>query len=331
VVSESLPRILAPGDKTRLRLDIDNTDGPNGDYALSVAASPELELSVPSQTVKLVKGKRVGLTLPLAADAAGVGTIDVKLTHKSGLAVERHMALLVRAGQPPVSSRRIVSLKPGQALTLTPDMLTERVPGTASVTVALTRSGALDIPGILQALDRYPYGCTEQTTSRALPLLYLDEVAARSGLEGDAEVKARVQKAVYDVLANQSSEGAFGLWGPSSGDLWLDAFVTDFLTRAREKGYDVPVGPFEQALANLQNVVGFTQNVEEKPAEIAYALYVLARNKRASVGDLRFYAETKLDSFPSPMAKAQLGAALALYGDKERAAISIQASSCVLV
>jgi hypothetical protein len=330
VVSESLPRILAPGDSTRLRLDIDNTDGPNGDYALSVVTSDGLNLSVPAKTVKLTKGKRVGLTLPLSAEAAGIATIDVKLTHKSGVAVEHRMALMVRAGQPPVSTRRIVSLKPGQALTVTDDMLAERVPGTASVTAALTRSGALDIPGILQALDRYPYGCTEQTTSRALPLLYLDEVAARSGLEGDTQVKARVQKAIYDVLANQSSEGAFGLWGPSSGDLWLDAFVTDFLTRAREKGFEVPEGPFEQAVANLQNIVGFTQNVEEKSADIAYALYVLARNKRASVGDLRFYAETKLDAFPSPMAKAQLGAALALYGDKERAAKALAAAFTAL-
>ena len=32
-----------------------------------------------------------------------------------------------------------------------------------------------------------------------------------------------------------SSSGSFGLWGPGSGDLWLDAYLSDFLTRAREE------------------------------------------------------------------------------------------------
>ena len=43
------------------------------------------------------------------------------------------------------------------------------------------------------------------------------------------------------------------------------------------------------------------------------------RNGRAAIGDLRYYAETKLDAFATPLAKAQIGAALALYGDKPRA------------
>ena len=58
---------------------------------------------------------------------------------------------------------------------------------------------------------------------------------------------------------------------------------------------------------------------KDRGTEIAYALYVLARNKRASVGDLRYYADTKLEAFSSPMAVAQLAASLALYGEAQRA------------
>jgi uncharacterized protein YfaS (alpha-2-macroglobulin family) len=53
--------------------------------------------------------------------------------------------------------------------------------------------------------------------------------------------------------------------------------------------------------------------------DVAYALYVLARNARAVIGDLRYYAEAKLNAFATPLARAQLGAALALYGDRPRA------------
>ncbi|MGN6305599.1 MAG: hypothetical protein ACTHNH_12325, partial [Mesorhizobium sp.] len=79
-------------------------------------------------------------------------------------------------------------------------------------------------------------------------------------------------------------------------------------------------------LANLQNGLGYDQNVQDRGSEIAYALYVLARNKKASVGDLRYYADTQLEGFSSPMAVAQLGAALALYGDAQRSEATFQAA-----
>jgi uncharacterized protein YfaS (alpha-2-macroglobulin family) len=73
-----------------------------------------------------------------------------------------------------------------------------------------------------------------------------------------------------------------------------------------------------QALDNLQNAVGIDANVKDNGTEIAYAIYVLARNRKAAISDLRYYADTMLSSFPTPLSKAQLAAALALYGDAQR-------------
>jgi hypothetical protein len=167
-------------------------------------------------------------------------------------------------------------------------------------------------------LDRYPYGCAEQTTSRALPLLYVSELSATAGMEVDPALRGRIQDAIYRVLNYQSSSGSFGLWSPGSGDLWLDSYVTDFLTRAREQNYDVPNQAMQQALNNLQNSLSYDINLQDRGSEIAYALYVLARNKKASVGDLRYYSDTQIEAFSSPMAVAQLAASLALYGDAQR-------------
>ena len=182
----------------------------------------------------------------------------------------------------------------------------------------VSRAAAFDIPALLMALDRYPYGCTEQTTSRALPLLYLSELSRQSGLPEDTETQKRVQDAIYRVLANQSSSGSFGLWSPGYGDLWLDAFVTDFLTRAREQKFEVPEQAMVQALSNLQNALSYDVNVSTQGNEIAYALYVLARNRKAAISDLRYYADTKLPEFSSPLARAQIAGALGLYGDAQR-------------
>ena len=46
---------------------------------------------------------------------------------------------------------------------------------------------------------------------------------------------------------------------------------------------------------------------------------VLAREGRAAIGDLRYYADTRANAFATPLAQAQLGAALALAGDQPRA------------
>jgi uncharacterized protein YfaS (alpha-2-macroglobulin family) len=53
--------------------------------------------------------------------------------------------------------------------------------------------------------------------------------------------------------------------------------------------------------------------------DVPYALYVLARNGAAPVGDLRYIADTKLSAIETPIAKAHIAAALALLGDRIRA------------
>src|SRR5690606_30315567 len=49
------------------------------------------------------------------------------------------------------------------------------------------------------------------------------------------------------------------------------------------------------------------------------ALYVLARNGVAPIGDLRYLADTKLGDIATVIAKAQIAAALGMLGDRARA------------
>ncbi|MGB3833968.1 MAG: alpha-2-macroglobulin family protein [Mesorhizobium sp.] len=329
VVTAGLPRFMAPGDSSVMRLDIANTDAPDGDYDLTVTATGDLTVgddAVPAK-LSLVAGKRQSLTVPLIAVAPGDASVTVRLSRQDGPeAVEQTLALPIRPAQLPVTTRMVVDLKPGGTLRVDRELLAASLLEGASVSVGISQAAAFDVPSLVMSLDRYPYGCTEQTTSRALPLLYVNDMASGFGMASDPNLRQRIQEAVYKVLNNQSSSGSFGLWGPGSGDLWLDAYVTDFLTRAREAKYDVPAEAVSQALANLQNSLGYDQDVQDRGSEIAYALYVLARNKKASVGDLRYYADTKLESFASPMAVAQLGAALSLYGDAQRAEATFDAA-----
>jgi uncharacterized protein YfaS (alpha-2-macroglobulin family) len=211
----------------------------------------------------------------------------------------------------------------GESLTLSGDLFSDLVPGTGSVSLSVGPSAALDVATLLKALDRYPHGCSEQITSRAMPLLYVNELSTEVHLSLDTAVDQRIRDAIERLLARQDSSGSFGLWtAGNSDDPWLDSYVTDFLTRARERGFAVPDTAFRLALDRLRN---FVVNAPE-PARgnnggrnLGYAFYVLARNGVAPVGDLRYIADAKLGEVVTPIAKAQIAAALGLMGDRVRA------------
>ena len=329
VITAGLPRFLAPGDAAVMRLDVANTDGPDGDYSLAIETSGDLSTGSAAlpEKLTLIGGKRQTMTVPLVAQTAGDASITIRLAHADGPTVEQTLFIPVRPASVPVTTRMVVDLGPnGSSLRVDRELLAASMLGGATVSVGVSRSAAFDVPSILMTLDRYPYGCAEQTTSRALPLLYVSELAAGAGMADEPELKERIQDAIYRVLNYQSSSGSFGLWGPGSGDLWLDSYVTDFLTRAREKGYDVPSQAMMQALSNLQNALAYDIDLQDRGSEIAYALYVLARNKKASVGDLRYYSDTQIEAFSSPLAVAQLAASLALYGDAQRSEATFTAA-----
>ncbi|WP_425087559.1 MG2 domain-containing protein [Stappia sp.] len=330
VMTATLPRFLAPGDDSRLLVEIDNVEGAAGDYEITAEITGPIatDLGANRRQLRLEAGERRSLRVPIrAGDLPGDASVVLRLSGPDSPVGEKTLALGVRDTTPPVTRRSHVTLAAGGSLMLDAGTLAGLQPRTARVSVANGGLARINVPGLLAALDRYPYGCTEQTASRALPLLYVNEMAISAGLDTDVDVRERVQTAIGRVLGNQGSNGAFGLWNSYGGsDTWLDAYVTDFLLRARDRNYDVPERAMTAALDNLENRVAYASDFESGGEDIAYALYVLARASRASLGDLRYYADVKLDAFGSALAKAQIGAALSLYGETTRAKLAFDAA-----
>ena len=272
------------------------------------------------KTVKLAKAARTSVTIPITAAGLGIATLDVRLTGP-GIDASQTFRLKVQPGTSELYHRTVRNIAPGASMTISSDLLAEFLPGTGAISTAVSPYGAIDVPALLLALDRYPHGCSEQTVSRAMPLLYVNKLAAMEQLALDDKADARIKAAIETVMSRQDSNGAFGLWtAGGSDDIWLDAYVMDFLTRSREKNFAVPQKGFDQALDRLRNyVVNVSELDEAKASELAYAVYVLARNGRPVMSDLRYLADTKLKVFASPMARAQLAASFALLGDKGRA------------
>ncbi len=322
VMTTTLPRFLGVGDRSTLRIDVNNVEGQAGEYAIDVMPGGVTEAEGGTRRVTLASKASTGLVLPLTGKGAGLGNIKVRIAGPGELTIEREYELGVRPAYPPIERRTVRTLARGESITVGSEVFADVIEGSGAVSLSVMPTGAIDVPSLLLSLDRYPFGCSEQVVSRALPLLYLNELAAESNLALDKGADERIRESIARVLSRQSADGSIGLWSASSEggtDVWLHAYVTDFLTRAKERGFHVPDGAFRQALERLRNSVNISRDLSEGGEGIAYALYVLARNSVAPVGDIRYLADVKLDNIETPLAKGQIGAALALLGDKGRA------------
>ena len=258
--------------------------------------------------------------MPVSASGAGNSTIDVSVSGPNGFALDRAYALNVRPATQTVTRRTVQALAKGETLTLDRDMFADFVPGTGRATLSVSVSSSLDAASLLHALDIYPFACSEQLTSRAVAMLYLNDLGSEAHQAVTGDVKPRIHDIIARLMAREDSNGSFGLWSVGGGDVWLDAYVTDFLTRARERGFQVPATGFKLAIDYLRNYVATAPDPSKNGgADLAYALYVLARNGAAPIGDLRYIADVQIGKIETPIAKAQIAAALGMLGDKTRA------------
>jgi hypothetical protein len=321
VLTATLPRFLRTSDKSAIQLELDNVEGAAGDYNVAVVTDGAIKLgNDKSQTLKLAAKQRDRLSVPVAADGAGPSVVTVKIDGPDNFALERSYSLDVRPATQILTRRTVRALAKDETLTLSKDLFADFVPGTGRAGLSVAVSSSLDVATLLNALDHYPFGCSEQIASRAMAMLYVNELAAKARLAADGDFDQRIKDAIPRLLARQDSNGSFGLWSAGGEDPWLDAYITDFLTRARERGFEIPAAAYTLAVDRLRNYVATAPEPGKNGGrELAYALYVLARNGVAPIGDLRYIADVKLSDIATPIAKAQIAAALAMAGDKARA------------
>jgi uncharacterized protein YfaS (alpha-2-macroglobulin family) len=95
--------------------------------------------------------------------------------------------------------------------------------------------------GARNTLRVYPYYCTEQISSVALPIIALYRAERElSGAPVNANAGTDVRAAVRTILRRQRADGGIGLWGPYDWTTpWLTAYATRVLLEARAAGFAV--------------------------------------------------------------------------------------------
>ena len=316
-----LPRFLSPGDSIGAALNLDNVEGGPGAYVATIQTRGPVSLASGAQTVvnqTLKRGQRALVPVQLRGAGLGIAGISLDVKGPNGFHVSHGWPIQVRAAQLDVAREEELPMLAGATYVANRALISDLVGSTASVTISVSAAhGYNNVAGLLKWLDKYPYGCIEQTTSRAQPLLLFNDVADLAGLPRDAALRPRIQTAVDQVLDMQNYAGNFGMWGPGSdADSFLSVYAMDFLFQAKAKGFVVPNDAMKRGTNWLK-----TSGAADGSDDIAraYAFYVLAANGQANVSDLRYFSDTKVGAMKAGVAAALTGAAASMTGDRARA------------
>lgn len=190
---------------------------------------------------------------------------------------------------------------------------------TSEVRLTLNRSMSGTLLNGLEYLTGYPYGCVEQTMSRALP----NAVVARASTElgvGGAEMQARldplINASIQRLYGLQHSDGGWGWWTDDVSDPYQTAWVLFGLGVINDAGHTIEPRVMDQAAAWLNQQLGSYSQLDVRTQ--AYALYSLAQAGRGHLAETRALVSRSIYEL-DPFSQAALALALEELGEKEEA------------
>ena len=324
VVETSAPRAVAPGDTFELSLNLFTLAAENG-VALQGAAdiavkaqgplklSGDVKKSLPLSPAPAAGGQKpasVSHRLAVKAEAlkeSGIGTITVSVSvpGRDDLTFSKSMEVAVRPPYPRTSAVKAALLKAGETATLS--VPGKWLKGSVKAAFSIDRSPALAVLPALEFLREYPYGCLEQTTSRAWPYLTLGSVQKllypdKDATAADNAIKAELADIVARVSSMQTPEGGFGLWpGRGIPDPWKSVNAAFFLVEAKA-GTAVPKSALDSALGYLRLLLAAQPREGSEAYDYsvkAYAAFVLTRAGEPPLSWLQHLSERENKMYPS--------------------------------
>ncbi len=318
----SRPRFLAPGDVVDLTLELTNLKAPTGTYRANLSSSPELTvMNDGTGETHLDIGQQSSLPIQILAQKAGTAELSLNLSGPEGFSHNLELRLPVREGKPAETLSLSATLTPGDPLVLSDNIWQDLDPETLQISGFVSAGANLDLTRLLDGLDRYPYGCLEQTISRATPLLYVSDLSNYAGITQEVEqTNQRVQNAIWRLLDMQRPDGSFGLWSSAGrSEAWLTVYALDFLTRSRAAGFEVPTNKILRAVDWVQDRQINPSYQRDNNHVRTYAAYVMAREGFGKPGDIRYLQDSRIEEL-NALEAISLAAALYQAGEIERAA-----------
>lgn len=152
-------------------------------------------------------------------------------------------------------------------------------PHFGELAVSMASTALVGLDDAIEGLETYPYDCTEQLTSRLLPLLPLRDLARDFGIAGSETEDEDIQSLLTEILGRQRHDGGFGLWPNDPGSHpWVSAYVARLLDEASRRGVAVPEEAKERVFSHLLDIANGIGAEQYHRPSLAYVAHVLAEN-----------------------------------------------------
>lgn len=281
IINPNVPTFVSPGDEFEISSSVANNVKDSGDHAkvtVMLDVSDEIELLGSSkQTLEIGEGREQTIHFKLRAKSL-LGAAKVTFTANSGNKSGKMDATLsVRPANPFITYINSGQSKENKK---TQDIIQTFYPEFRNVEATMSSSPLILVYGLQRYLENFPYGCTEQLTSKALPLLAMNSQPwfAKDSQEMNQKINATIQM----LSQRQMSNGGFSYWpglGDNQGNTFASVYAMHFLTEARAQGFNVPSDLFYNGITYLKQLAS-DQVYNMDAARIqAYAIYILTRNE----------------------------------------------------
>ena len=246
------------------------------------------------------------------------GKATIHLTaNGGGQQTKETIEIDVRNPNPVVTLRNSQWIEAGQSKELSYNLSSSSTNN--QIKLEVSRIPSVDISRRFDFLYNYQHHCTEQLTSKALPLLFVAQFKTIDKTEAE-KIKTNVQEAIRQIYGRQLPNGGFVYWpGNAVADEWISSYAGMFLTLAQEKGYAVHANVlnkwkrFQRAAAQNWRMPQEASGWQQWQSELqqAFRLYTLAL---AGVPEYGAMNRMKEQTGLSIQAKWRLAAAYALTG-----------------
>ena len=246
------------------------------------------------------------------------GKATIHLTaNGGGQQTKETIEIDVRNPNPVVTLRNSQWIEAGQSKELSYNLSSSSTNN--QIKLEVSRIPSVDISRRFDFLYNYQHHCTEQLTSKALPLLFVAQFKMIDKTEAE-KIKTNVQEAIRQIYGRQLPNGGFVYWpGNAVADEWISSYAGMFLTLAQEKGYAVHANVlnkwkrFQRAAAQNWRMPQEASGWQQWQSELqqAFRLYTLAL---AGVPEYGAMNRMKEQTGLSIQAKWRLAAAYALTG-----------------
>ncbi len=275
----ALPRFARVGDTFEAGVIV-TTNGVNPGQVLVNAKAEGARIEGPAQkSAKLGKDQTQEVRFKFVAGKAG----DAALVFEVAAGNFRDSVRILLPVQLPATPEAVAAY--GKTQSTRAEQLADLSQASrdfGKLDVKLASTALVGLDSGMDQLVQYPWGCTEQLSSKLMPLLPLSDLAKDFEIPLPEDVSGMIDATLAQILGRQHYSGGFKLWPESAAaSPWLTAYVLTVLHEAKQRGRAVPDRALSKAkrylIDHVESYLDDTDHDDLSRPTMAFATYVLTK------------------------------------------------------